>query len=226
MQSITSRALSSVPSTVEITAAPGLITTLASGERSNTTPPEASKRARASATSRSGRTPTLSTSCSHTSLPPEKPQRTGLNSMPITSSSSAVVRTPAATSSSTSFRLAFQSCSRPRSSPASSTPTRRPRTASAVARRMPMFPPHTTTSKAALSGGVSGSSKTTRRGGGTPRRSDAHASSSRNSPSQVLCPPAPPVCASTESVCMSDGVRSPPAASSVPRAAVILGIVP
>ena len=49
----------------------------------------------------SGLTPTLSTSVSHTSSPPAKPQRTGLNSMPMTCSTSSMLRTPARTSSST-----------------------------------------------------------------------------------------------------------------------------
>eukprot|EP00967_Tisochrysis_lutea_P015908 scaffold17914_cov31-Tisochrysis_lutea.AAC.2 len=210
MESTNSRARSVLPLAVLSTAAPGRTCTDDSGDFSSTTPPLASNRAQAKATNLSGRTPTFSTSLSHTSSPPGKPQRTGLNSMPMTSSTSSMESTPAFTSSITSFRDAFQSCSRPRSWPASRTATRSPRSASAVASRMPIFPPATTTSYSAVSGGASGSSKTTSRGGGRlPERRLVQALSSCSSDSYVLWPPAPPVCASAGmrdiSVCVSPG---------------------
>ena len=182
MQSTTKRVRSSPPPLVDRTAAPGRTLTRSRGVFSRTTPPAASKRARAHATRRSGRTPTLSTSLSHTSSTPGKPHRTGLNSIPMTCSvASSNERMPASTSSITSLREAFQSCSRPRNSPASSTATRSPRSTSAVASKMPMLPPHTTTSKSGVSAAAFGSSKTTARGAGSsPERKFDHMSSKRS----------------------------------------------
>ena len=184
MQSTTSRERTSAPLLVWSTAAPGRMRMLASGVFSSTTPPAASKRARASEISRSGRTPTLRTSLSQTSSPPGKPQRTGLNSMPMTSSASSSESTPASTSSITSLRDAFQSCGRPRSGPASSTATLKPLSTSAVASKMPMLPPQTTRSYSGVSVAAFGSSNTTSRTGGIwPARSLDQFSSSRSNPS-------------------------------------------
>lgn len=190
---------------------------------SRTTPPCASKRARTAWISLSGRTPTLSTSSHQTSTAPDpspdaapgrpaKPQRIGLNSMPMASSTSADVSTPADTSSVSSLREMFQSCSRPRSSGArSSTLTRSPRSASAHAMKMPIVPPHTRTSYCGGAPSACGSSRT--KAGAGPAaaavgrsRIRAHAASRRQSASHDVPPPAPPVSRSL-SFCITPYVR-------------------
>mmetsp|Transcript_48619 Transcript_48619/g.105408 ORF Transcript_48619/g.105408 Transcript_48619/m.105408 type:complete len:253 (-) Transcript_48619:419-1177(-) len=197
MQSSTSLARSGAFPAVLNTAPSACTTTDASGERSNTLPPPLSKRWRTVSSNTCGFTPTLSTSVSQTSSPPTKPTRIGLNSMPTTSSSSPAVSTPSRTSSCSSLREAFQSCARPRSSPASITATVKPRKSRAHASRMPRLPPHTTTSNDSrlLGAAAAKSSVTIRRGGGggaVDVRMRSHASSSFRSAASVPSPPALP----------------------------------
>mmetsp|Transcript_73178 Transcript_73178/g.128969 ORF Transcript_73178/g.128969 Transcript_73178/m.128969 type:complete len:260 (+) Transcript_73178:64-843(+) len=197
IQSRTRRVVSGCCSRMDMDTPSGWTVTPASPVRSSTVPPRASNRWRRHAISRPQETPMLRTFSTSTSGPPPNPQRMGLNSFAMHSSASSCVMAPSSTSSCISDRETFQSCSRPRRIPCSTTATRSPRFCSTQATKMPSVPPQTTTSY--VGGTPKGSVASLTNSGAGPAsapvfisRSPFQTPSARFRASYVVAPPAPP----------------------------------